>query len=187
QTPALLGDIPRIGPEPFFTFLVRDQQLAAPAQQGLPGEAGGRIAEHRIAGMAELTHEGCAMVGRVDGGRAARGVVADMAFALEQHDLPLAGQEIRERRTGNPAADDDDIAVLRHHRTTSISMGPACRFALRKAVLKPAMSSTRTASTPMPWASFTQSRVGFSRLSMSSSAGPGLPAPTLASSCRRIA
>jgi hypothetical protein len=88
-----------------------DQQHAARGQYRVFGEARrrGAIVEGPAAD-GQGTNRGVAVGLRIEGGRAASGVISRLAFALDQHDA-AGGREFEGcRGSGDPAADDQEVA-----------------------------------------------------------------------------
>ena len=104
--------------------------------------------EKRPAGDRQAANDRIAVVLGEAGGRAAGGVIAALAFPLEDHDRGGSGEFIGGTRAGDAAADDEDVdltgfqAQAGHHR-----QGPAAGSATTPTECKLVVA---TAGNPIP-------------------------------------
>ncbi len=91
-----------------------DIELAARAQQRHVSETLRWVPVPAPAREVQRPHGGVAVERRQQCRRAAGGVIARLALALEQQHAPALGQGRRGRGAGGAAADDDDVELVAH-------------------------------------------------------------------------
>ena len=98
--------------------LIRPRKIdhAARREDGRAAELGRRRIVEGAAGARQRPDVGRAIGGRVQRGRAPRGVVAGLGFALQQQHAALPGQFPAHGGAGNARADDDEVVVVHGFR-----------------------------------------------------------------------